>query len=107
MKFGIAFTAAVAAVVAGCAQQQPSPAAGGMSGMSMQGHDMAGMPGHDMGGTDMQTMMQHCAQMRQQAAQGALSPEMQQMMTHCNQMDRQMGGGTSGMAPMPNATRSR
>jgi hypothetical protein len=41
---------------------------------------------------DMQSMMAHCAQMRQQQAQGMrLSPEMQGMMAHCDEMDRAHG----------------
>lgn len=76
--------------------QQRAPAAGGA-----QGHNMPGM--------DMQTMMNQCAQMRRQMAQGRMSnaPDMNRMMAQCDQMDRQMGGGASSNAPMPNAARSR
>lgn len=90
---------ALGLATAACAQPQSPPRAqqpGGMSGMGMQGHGMSGtsgMQGHDMSGMDMQQMMAHCAQMRQQMRQGAsMSPDMQQMMAHCDQMDRQMGG---------------
>ncbi len=61
-----------------------------MPGMSMQGVDHANMS--SMQGMDMNTMMAHCAQMRQQMRPGmAMSPDMQQMMTQCDQMDRSMG----------------
>lgn len=81
--------AAIALLPAACAQQP-----GGMSGMNMPGHDMSGM--------DMQTMMSHCARMRQETRQGvAMSPDMQSMMAQCNQMDQQMGGPASSAAPEP------
>ena len=86
-----------------CAQRQSPPPAqqsGGMPGVGMQGHSMSGMSGmqgHDMSGMNMQQMMAHCAQMRQQMRQGAgMSPDMQRMMAHCDQMDRQMGSGSGG-----------
>ncbi|TDH62092.1 hypothetical protein E2C06_12960 [Dankookia rubra] len=92
-------TLALGLSLAACAQQQSPPPAqqtGGMSGTGMAGHSMSGMSGmqgHDMRGMDMQQMMAHCAQMRQQMRQGAsMNPDMQQMMAHCDQMDRQMGG---------------
>jgi hypothetical protein len=45
-----------------------------------------------MAGMDHQSMMNHCAQMRQTVRQGGrLSPDMQQMMAHCDQLDRSMG----------------
>lgn len=80
-----------------CAQQpQPAP----MSGMS----GMSGMSTHDMAGMDMQTMMNHCAQMRQEVSQGKqLAPDMQKMMAECDQMDRSMTTST----PAPAATRAR
>ena len=80
-----------------CAQQpQPAP----MSGMS----GMSGMSTHDMAGMDMQTMMNHCARMRQETSQGKqLAPDMQKMMAQCDQMDRGMSMG----APAPAATLSR
>jgi hypothetical protein len=41
---------------------------------------------------DMNTMMAHCAQMRQQMRPGmAMSADMQQMMSECDAMDRSMG----------------
>lgn len=83
-----------------CAQQpQPAPVSG-MSGMS----SMPGMKMHDMAGMDMQTMMNHCAQMRQEVSQGKpLASDMQSMMAQCDQMDRSM---TTSM-PAPAATQSR
>ena len=57
------------------------------------------MQGHSMGGTDMQAMMNRCAQMRQQMRSGArMTSDTQRMMTQCNQMDQQMGAtpGSSG-----------
>jgi hypothetical protein len=56
------------------------------------------MQGHNMG--DMQTMMNHCAQLRQQRRPGArMSPDMERMMVQCDQMDRQMGNMPGGAAP--------
>jgi hypothetical protein len=92
----------LAAGLAACApqQQQSRPAAisgqGTASGQSMQGHAghtmSGGMQGHSMAGMDHQSMMAHCAQMRQTVRQGGrLSPDMQQMMAHCDEMDRSMG----------------
>jgi hypothetical protein len=51
-------------------------------------------------GADMQKMMAHCAEMREQMKQGKrMSGDMQGMMKQCDQMDSQMA--------MPNATKSR
>ena len=91
-----------AAVVA--AALLPAACAQGGGGQS------AAAPGHDMaGGTDMSGMMAHCAEMRQQQAQGQrLSPDMQGMMAHCDEMDRSMGAMPGMGAPAaPAATRSR
>ncbi len=78
-----------------CAQQPQPPATSGMS-------TMPGMAAHDMAGMDMQTMMNHCAQMRQATSQGRqLAPNMQAMMAQCDQMDRGMTMGA------PAATLSR
>jgi hypothetical protein len=77
---------------AGTQGVQGQAAPGGMQGHS--GHTMSGggMQGHSMAGMDHQSMMNHCAQMRQTVRQGGrLSPDMQQMMAHCDQMDRSMG----------------
>lgn len=72
----------------------------GMSGSSMQGMDHSNMPGmsgsnmqgHNMSGMNMQQMMAHCAEMRQQMRAGAsMSSDMQAMMAHCDQM-----GGSTG-----------
>lgn len=53
---------------------------------------MAGMDHSNMQGMDMNTMMAHCAQMRQQARAGVTpAANMQQMMARCDQMDRSMG----------------
>lgn len=49
------------------------------------------MRGHDMSSMDMQSMMAHCAQMRRQGHQGAMSADMQRMMAQCDQMDRMHG----------------
>ncbi len=71
---------------------QGQAASGGMQGHS--GHTMSGggMQGHSMAGMDHQSMMNHCAEMRQTVRQGGrLSPDMQRMMAHCDQMDRSMG----------------
>ncbi len=77
---------------AGAQGMQGQTTSGGMQGHS--GHTMSGggMQGHSMAGMDHQSMMNHCAQMRQTVRQGGrLSPDMQQMMAHCDQMDRSMG----------------
>ena len=110
--FATSLAVLLAAGLAACApqQQQSRPAAvsgqgtGGAQGMQGQtasggmqghaGHTMAGggTQGHSMAGMDHQSMMAHCAQMRQTVRQGGrLSPDMQQMMGHCDQMDRSMG----------------
>ena len=71
---------ALGLATAACAQPQSPPPAqpsGGMSGMGMQGRSMSGMPGmqgHDMSGMNMQQMMAHCAEMRQQMRPGAGPP---------------------------------
>lgn len=64
--------------------------------------------GHAMSGTDMQAMMNQCAKMRRQMAQGTMAntPQMTRTMAQCDQMDRQMGASGAQM-PMPSATRSR
>lgn len=104
---------ALAILPAACAPQpagmaSPAPAASlsgpsntGMSAAPMQGMSgmdhsrMQGMSGMDhasMQGMDMNTMMAHCAQMRQQMRPGmAMSGDMRQMMGECDQMDRSMG----------------
>ncbi|MDN3564453.1 hypothetical protein ACFQY5_33575 [Paeniroseomonas aquatica] len=94
--------------LAACAQQQsPPPArpAGGMSGMGSQGmagHNMSGMSGtqgHNMSGMNMEQMMAHCAQMRQQMRPGStMSSDMQAMMAHCDQMQQGTAGAKSGGA---------
>jgi hypothetical protein len=122
---GLALTAALGLVPAACAQQDSPPAMAGMSGMQGQqgtsgvnirsaadGRAMGNMQGHDMSGMDMQTIMNRCADMRRQMAQGTMSsaPDMQRMMAQCDQMDRQMGGGMGGgghQMPMPGTSRSR
>ena len=93
----------LAAGLAACAPQQQQSRPAAMSGQGtagaqgMQGHaghtmSGGGMQGHSMAGMDHQSMMAHCAQMRQTVRQGGrLSPDMQQMMGHCDQMDRSMG----------------
>jgi hypothetical protein len=73
----------------------------GPAALAQQGSPQMNMQGHGMGGMDMQTMMNQCAQMRQQMRPGArMTPDMQTMMQQCDQMDRQMGS-TSGSAPAP------
>lgn len=68
---------------------------GNMRGMNMQGHDVGSM--------DMQTMMNRCAQLRQNMHYGArMTANAKQMMTQCDQMDSQMGNvhGGQGMGGM-------
>ena len=77
---------------AGAQGMQAQTASGGMQGHA--GHTMSGggMQGHSMAGMDHQSMMNHCAQMRQTVRQGGrLSPDMQRMMGDCDRMDRAMG----------------
>lgn len=59
-----------------------------MPGMRMQGMDHSNMP--SMQGMDMNTMMTHCAQMREQPALGQTA-QGRQMLDQCDQMDRSMG----------------
>ena len=68
-------------------------AAGAQGMQGHAGHTMSGgMQGHNMAGMDHQSMMAHCAQMRQTVRQGGrLSPDMQRMMGDCDRMDRAMG----------------
>jgi len=75
--------------------------------------DQSGTQGHSMQGMDVQTMMNQCADMRRQMAQGTHpnTPDMNQMMARCDQRDRSMGnvqgGDSSAPAAAPAATRSR
>ena len=92
----VGLTLTLGITLAACAQQSSSPPrpqqSGGMSGMGMQGHNM------NMSGMNMQQMMAHCAQMRQQMRPGStMAPDMQRMMAHCDQMHPQTGSasGTS------------
>jgi hypothetical protein len=74
----------------------------GSPAFAQQGSPQMNMQGHGMGNMDMQTMMNQCAQMRQQMRPGArMTAEMQNMMQQCDEMDRQMGSSTSGSAPAP------
>lgn len=74
----------------------------GSAAFAQQGSAQMNMQGHGMGNMDMQTMMNRCAQMRQQMRPGArMTPDMQTMMQQCDQMDRQMGSSTSGAPPAP------
>lgn len=65
---------------------------GGGSQMTVGSGQMSGM-GH--GGMDMNAMMAHCEEMRQQAKTGSIPPSMQQMMAQCAQMDHSMHMGAS------------
>jgi hypothetical protein len=69
-----------------------APPSAAPPGAASQGPSAPGVQRHGGSGMDMQSMMAHCAQMRQQQAQGTrLSPEMQGMMAHCDEMDRAHG----------------
>lgn len=69
---------------------------------AQQGSPQTNMQSHGMGNMDMQTMMNQCAQMRQQMRPGArMTADMQTMMQQCDQMDRQMGSSASGTVPAP------
>lgn len=99
-----ALIAAVGLLPAACANMQADQS--GMQGMS-------GMQGHSMQGMDMQAMMNQCADMRRQMAQGthANTPDMTTMMAQCDEMDRSMstmpGMNSAAPAAAPAATRSR
>lgn len=95
----------LALIAAACAPQNTMPQASAppASQMSMQPSGQAPMGGNmggmdhsrmgGMGGMNMQQMMAHCAQMRNEMRPGATAaPEMQHMMQHCQEM-----GGASGM----------
>jgi hypothetical protein len=62
---------------------------------SMDHSSMPGMTGMDRSGAqgmDMNTMMAHCSQMRQQMRDHmTVSLDMTRMMSQCDQMDRSMG----------------
>ncbi len=91
------------------ARAQP-PSQSGMQGMSgMQGQSTAGTQGHNMQGMDMKTMMNKCADMRRQMAQGThqSTPDMKQMMARCDAMDHSMGSMPGMGSTAPAATRSR
>ena len=89
--------AACAPQTAGMASPAPAstlsgPANAGTAAAPMRG--MSGMDHSSMQGMDMNTMMAHCAQMRQQMRPGmAMSADMRQMMGECDQMDRSMSMG--------------
>lgn len=59
----------------------------GMDHSGMQGMDHSGM---NMGSMDMNAMMSHCAQMRQQPG-ASQTAQGKQMLDRCDQMDRSMG----------------
>lgn len=101
------FSGAIALVPAACAQPSSQSGMQGMSGM--QGQSTAATQGHNMPGMDMQTMMNQCADMRRQMAQGTHqnTPDMNQMMTQCDAMDHSMGSMPSMGSTAPAATRSR
>jgi uncharacterized protein involved in copper resistance len=86
---GPASTAPMASPMPGMAGMDHS----NMPGMRMQGMDHSNMP--SMQGMDMNTMMSHCAQMRQQTTSGQTA-QGRQMLDQCDQMDRSMG-----MTPPP------
>ena len=103
-----AFAGMLAILPAACAPQPagmaaPAPAST-LSGPANASPAMAPMPGmagmdhSSMQDMDMNTMMAHCAQMRQGMGPGtAMSADMRQMMAQCDQMDRSMG------MPAPNS----
>lgn len=100
-----AFIAAVAILPAACAPQPagmaaPAPAStlSGPANAAPTASPMPGMAGMDhpnMQGMDMNTMMAHCAQMRQQPG-SRQTAQGRQMLEQCDQMDRSMG-----MTPSP------
>lgn len=103
----IALIGAIGLLPAACAQPSNQSGIQGMSGM--QGQSTAGARGRDRHGMDMQTMMNQCADMRRQMAQGTHpnTPDMNQMMAQCDAMDRSMGSTPGVGSTAPAATRSR
>jgi len=111
LKFArFALIAAVAVVLTACAPQSAGPVSaptaasvssspGGtqttVNTGQMSGMDHSSMQGMSHSGMDMNAMMAHCAEMRQQARAGAMPPGMQQMMAQCDQMDHGPHMGTS------------
>ena len=86
---------ACAPQTAGVASPAPASSLSGPANAAPAAAPMPGMAGMDhsaMQGMDMNTMMAHCAQMRQGMRPGmAMSADMRQMMAQCDQMDRSMG----------------
>ena len=103
----VAFISAIGLFPAACAQPSSQSGMQGMSGM--QGQSTTGTQGHSMPGMDMQTMMNQCADMRRQMAQGTHqnTPDMNQMMAQCDAMDRSMGSMPGMGSTAPADTRSR
>lgn len=98
-----AFVVAVAILPGACAPQPPGMAApapaaslSGPANAAPMASPMPGMPSMDhsnmpsMQGVDMNTMMTHCAQMRQQPG-SEQTAQGRQMLNQCDQMDRSMG----------------
>ena len=88
----------VSAAVAGSAfaqnQTPPSPPASSTTTMKDMGK------GSGMSGMNMQQMMAHCTEMREQVKEKKpISADMQKMLKECDDMDRQM--------QMPSKTKSR
>jgi len=90
-----ALPVACAPQTAGVASPAPASSLSGPANAAPAAAPMPGMAGMDhsaMQGMDMNTMMAHCAQMRQGMKPGMAMPaDMQQMMAQCDQMDRSMG----------------
>lgn len=69
----------------------------GMSDSKMQG--MGGAQGNSRGDMNMQTMMKHCAQMKEDMKQGKpMGAGMQKMMSKCDQMESGMKTDTQAPA---------
>ena len=97
----IVLTAACAPQQAGMAVSPPPSSLSGPANTTAGTAPTRGMSQMDhsnMGGMNMNDMMAHCAQMKQQMRSGtAMSADMGRMMAQCDQMDRDMGmGGRSG-----------
>ena len=93
--FAVTLMAALTACAPKSAGLATPPTAASLSTPIRGGGANTAMPGMNhstMAGMDMNAMMAHCAEMRQQIPQGAVAPaDMRPMLAQCDEMDRSMG----------------
>lgn len=93
---GLSLALLLAAGLAACAPQQRATPAATAAPTASGSAAATPAPG------DHQAWMAHCAEMRQQARQGApVSADMQRMMTYCQHMDHAMGAQRGRSGPYP------